>query len=54
MIPRTLADIGSVPDLIIGAAIIVIAAVLAVKLVGTVMKLLVLVLLGVGIYVWVS
>lgn len=54
MIPRTLADIGSVPDLIVGAAIVVIAAILLMKVVGTIMKLLVLLLLGVGIYVWVS
>lgn len=54
MIPRTLADIGSVPDLIVGAAIVVIAAVLVMKVVGMIVKLLALLLLGVGIYIWVS
>ena len=54
MIPRLVADIGSVPDLVIGAAIVLIAALLAIKVVGTIMRLLVLLLLGIGIYVWVS
>ena len=53
-IPRTIGDIGSVPDLVIGAAIIVIAAFLALKLVSKIAKLLVLILVGTGIYVWVS
>ena len=54
MIPGPLADIGSVPDLIIGGAIILIAALLAIKIVGTIMKIVVLLLLGIGIYIWVS
>ncbi len=54
MISRLLSDTGSVPDLIIGAAIILIAVFIGLKLVGTVAKLLVLLLVGVGIYVWVS
>ena len=54
MIPRLVADIGSVPDLVIGAAIVLIAALLAIKVFGTIMRLLVLLLLGIGIYVWVS
>jgi hypothetical protein len=54
VIPATLADIGSVPDLVIGAAIILIAVLLAMKIVGTIMKIVVLLLVGIGIYIWVS
>lgn len=54
MIPRMIGDIGSVPDLVIGAAIILIAVIVGLKLVGVLAKLLVLLLVGVGIYVWVS
>ena len=43
-----------VPDLVIGAAIILIAVLLAMKVVGTIMKIVVLLLVGIGIYIWVS
>lgn len=54
MLPRVLADISSVPDVISGAVIIVLAALLVMKVVGTLMKLVALLLIGIGIYVWVS
>lgn len=54
MLPRLVSDFGSVPDLVIGAAILVIAAFVGLKLVGMVAKLLVLLLVGVGLYVWIS
>ena len=54
VIPRTIADIGSVPDAIVGAAIVIVAAFIALKIVGKIAKLIVLVLIGIVIYVWVS
>ena len=54
MIPRTLADLGSGPDVVVGAAIVLIAAILAMKVVGKIVKLVALLLVGIGIYVWVS
>ena len=54
MLARIAADIGSVPDLVVGAVSIVLAAFLVMKVVGPLMKLIALLLIGIGIYVWVS